>query len=322
MKKNLSGKWLSAVIVVIVATGLLIACTPSPQSTSGNKPTITLAQNPWLSSRLNVAVAKIILEEKMGYPVTVTEIDEYAQWNALAKGDVQASLEVWPSGHMDDVKKYIDDQKTVDNGGLLGPVGKIGWFIPTYMLQSHPDLATWEGLKKPENVALFKTSATGDKGQFLTGDPSWTQHDTDIIKNLGLNLQVVALGSEKAMLNTVEAAYDKRQPILFYFWTPHSFHYKYDLTAVALPPYSDTCYAKAAAGGIDCDYPTDPLFKILWPGLKTTAPQVYQFLKSFNYTTRDQIQMMAKVDFDGKSIDDVARDWVNTHESVWKSWLP
>ncbi len=291
-------------------------------SVDGEKPLIKLAENPWSASALNVAVARILLEEELGYPVEVVTIGETPQWPAIAAGELHASLEVWPSGHAENVTEYIDNQKLVENGGPLGPIGKIGWYIPSYLLESHPELATWEGLKVPENAALFATAETGDKGQFLAGDPSWTQYDADIIANLGLNFQVVTAGSEEAVLAALDAAYSRQDPLLFYFYTPHAIHAKYELTEVELPPYSEECYAEAASGGVDCDYPPDELFKIFWNGLAEEAPEAYTLLKNMNYTTEDQIGMIAAVELEGKSVEDAARDWLAANEDTWRAWLP
>jgi glycine betaine/proline transport system substrate-binding protein len=292
------------------------------EAAAGEQITIKLAENPWSASALNVAVARILLEEELGYPVEVVTIGETPQWPAIAAGDLHASLEVWPSGHAENVAEYIDNQGLVENGGPLGPVGKIGWYIPSYLLEEHPDLATWEGLQVPENAALFATAETGDKGQFLTGDPSWTQYEDDIIANLGLNFQIVAAGSEEAILAALDAAVSRQEPLLFYFWTPHSVHAKYDLTEVALPEYSEACYAKAEEGGIDCDYPPDNLFKIFWAELAEAAPDAYTLLKNMSYTTDDQIQMIAAVELEGKSVEEAARDWLAGNEETWRAWLP
>ena len=200
----------------------------------GEKITIKLAENPWSASMINANVAKILLEEQLGYTVEIITIDENAQWASLATGDLHASLEVWPSGHAENVAQYIDGQGVVENGGLLGPVGKIGWYIPGYMVERNPALATWEGFQDPAAAAEFATAETGDVGQFLAGDPSWVQYDADIITNLELPLQVVNAGSEQAILAALDSAYSREEPILFYFWTPHSIHAKYELTEVAL----------------------------------------------------------------------------------------
>src|SRR5207249_3991155 len=131
--------------------------------------TIKLIQSPWDASRINVAIAQIILTEKMGMNVLVDDVDEYKQWDRIASGESHASLEVWPSGHMDDVKNYIDAGK-VENGGPLGPVGKISWYVPTYLLTEHPELASWEAYKNSADTDLLRTPETGTKGRFLAGD--------------------------------------------------------------------------------------------------------------------------------------------------------
>lgn len=296
----------------------LVAC--GGRSSSDN-PTITLVQNPWPASELNIAVAKILLEQEMQYPVEVISLDEGVQWTTLASGDADASLEVWPSGHGDNIAQYIVNQKVVEDGGPLGPVGEIGWFIPTYLLTDHPELATWEGFQDPANAGLFATAETGGLGAFLAGSPGWTQYDDQIINNLGLPFQVITTGSEEALLAAVAAAYERREPVLFYFYSPHALFSKFDLTQVQLPPYTDACYETIGSGGVDCAYPDDVLMKIFSSGLKDKAPDVYTFLKNFNYSNEAQIEMLGMVE-DGQTITEAAQAWVDANKAVWEQWLP
>jgi len=284
-------------------------------------PSLKLAENDWLSAQLNNQVAQILLEEHLDIKVERIPATTSGQWDALRSGDLDVSLEMWPSGHPDEVKKMAENH-LVEDGGPLGPIAKAGWFVPTYMLTEHPELATWEGLKSAANVALFETVETGTKGRFMSGDPKWVGWDQQIIDNLGLNFQVTFAGSEDAELAELESAYARRAPLLFYLWIPHWIMAQYDLTMVTLPPYSDACWASAKTGGMNCDYPADRLTKILRPGLKDASPVAYQFVKAMNYTTKDQITMMASVKQRSMSLDEAARDWLKANESVWRTWLP
>ncbi len=321
-----------ALAVAFVATlGLAAAACGSDDDAGGSSSSgasdevITLAVNPWNGSAVNVAVAEQLIESEIGQTVETVEIDENATWPAINTGDISAALEMWPSGHAQNVADFIDNPDgNVANAGLLGPVGKIGWYIPTYMVEQHPELATWEGFQDPELAKLFATAETGDKGQFLGGDPSFVQYDESIIANLGLPVEVVYAGSEEAILAALDAAYSREEPILVYLWTPHSAHNKYDLTEVELPAYTDECYASAADGGADvaCDYPADELFKIVSEDLASSSPAVNTLLTKMNYTTADQIEMLAAVETDGKSIEDAAAAWIEAHPDTWKAWLP
>jgi len=95
-----------------------------PRSSGTEK--IVLVQNAWTASALNVAIAKKLIEDNLGNEVEITSIDENTMFSGLAAGDLDACLEVWPSGVTADEQAYIDDG-TVVSIGELGAVGKIGW---------------------------------------------------------------------------------------------------------------------------------------------------------------------------------------------------
>lgn len=301
-------------LFTLISTLLLVACG------GDNKETITLVENPWPASELNVNVAKIIIENELGNTVEIVSLDENAQWDAIAAGDADASLEVWPSGHTERIAQYIEEQGVVVDGGLLGPSGEIGWYVPTYMMDKYPELATWEGFADAEVGELFATAETGNNGRFLGADPSWIQNDEAIIANLDLPFQVVWAGSEEALLAEVSTAYTNEEPILFYFYSPHAIFSEYDLSAVELPQYTDACYAQAPED-INCGYPIDDLMKILSPELQAKDPSVNTFLQNFVYGNPDQIAMLAAIDA-GMSVEEAAQQWVDNNEQVWQLWLP
>lgn len=291
---------------------------------SGDKPTIDLIVNPWSASRLNVEVAKNIIENEMGYPVEITEVNENdAMFTGMADGTLDAVLEIWPSGVTEAEQAYFDDGSVVDMGEL-GAVGKIGWFVPSYVIDEHPDLATWEGYASADNAALFATAETGDQGRFLGTDPSYAQYDEQIIANLGLPFEVQFSGSEPATVAEVDARVTAGEPVLLYWWTPTAAVAKYDLVNVALPEYTDECGASAAAGdgGVDCDYPEDVLFKAASAKLEEEAPDVFAFLQAFTITTDDQLEMLPPMEIDGQDPAAVAATWVDAHEDTWRAWLP
>ncbi|HKZ19517.1 MAG TPA: ABC transporter substrate-binding protein [Acidimicrobiia bacterium] len=285
-----------------------------------NNPTINLAVNPWTASLLNVEIAKQLIEAHLGYPVEAVAIDENAaMFTGMADGTVDAVLELWPSGITDDEQAFLDEGSVVEIGEL-GAVGKIGWFVPQYVIDEHPDLATWEGFQDPANAELFATAETGDQGRFLGTDPSYSQYDEAIISNLDLPFQVVFSGSEAATVAELDARVAAQEPIVMYWWTPTAAVAKYNLVNVPLPEYSEECYADPAA--IDCDYPEDVLLKVASAQLEEKAPPVWEFLNNFTITTEDQLSMLPAAEIDGEDISVVAKEWIDTHQDVWQAWLP
>lgn len=325
-------KWIRLAALAMVLGLAAAACSEAGTDTGGGdtgggaKPgegiTLKIAVNPWTGSAVNANVAAIVLEQELGYSVELVDIDEFAQFPALSAGDLDATLEVWPSGHADDYATYIAGDGSVVDGGELGVVGKIGWYIPTYLLDEHPELATWEGLNA--NAALFATAESGDKGQMLDGDPSFVSFDAEIVENLGLNFEVVVAGSEAALLAELDAAYQNQEPLLFYWYTPHWGNQKYDLTQVVLPEVSDACTEAASTktgDGYACDYPADILYKAFNADLETEAPEAFAFLSAMSYDNASQESIAFSIDVDGEDPATAAQAWVDANESVWQAWL-
>lgn len=290
--------------------------------TSGDA--ITLAVNPWTGSAVNAYVAKSVIECNLGTPVEIVDIDENATWVGLDDGSIDAVLEVWPSGHAADYDTYVTGKGSVVDIGKLGPSAKIGWYVPTFVVDEHPELATWEGFKDPELAKLFATAESGDLGQFTMGDPSYVTYDEQIIANLDLPLKYVVAGSEAALLTAIDQAFADKKPILLQFWKPHWKQLEVDLTEVKLPDVTDECLASAAAadGGYACDYPVDELYKAANAGLEAKNAKVFALLSNLQLTTEQQSEIAGYVDRDGMSPADAAQKWIDANAAVWQSWIP
>jgi glycine betaine/proline transport system substrate-binding protein len=312
----------------VAALGLLLsACAPDADDGAagdgngngdGSDESITLVANPWPGSYANVHVAQQVMEAELGIDVEITEIDENAQWAGLDSGELDAVLEVWPSGHEDNYAQYIEDLGTVEDLGELGALGQIGWFMPAYVLDEYPEMETWEGFEGNEEI--FATSETGSSGQFLAADPSFVQFDETIIENLGLDFEVVQSGSEAAQLTAVESAIEQEDPVLFYFYTPHWMHEKHDLVMVDLPEYEEGC--EEPEDERTCGYPEDVLFKAVNADLEENAPVAYQFLSNFQMENEWQDEITFLIDEEGMDAEDAAAQWVEENEDAWSAWLP
>jgi len=284
---------------------------------------IVLAANPWTGSAVNAYVAKVVLEAN-GTPVEVIDIDENSTWVGLDDGSIDAVLEVWPSGHAADYETYITGKQSVVDLGLLGPEAKIGWYVPSFVIDEHPELATWEGFQDPELAKLFSTAESGaDLGQFLMGDPSYVTFDEQIIANLGLPLKYVVAGSEAALITAIQKSIDEKTPLLLQFWQPHWLQSKVDLTEVKLPEVTEECTASAAAadGMYACDYPVDKLYKAASAGLEAKNAAAFAMLSKFQLTTEQQNEIAAMVDSDGMTPLDAAKAWVEANPDVVAGWM-
>lgn len=314
--------------VLLAAT--LVACgDDSTSSTDGGGSAgttgeaITLAVNPWTGSAVNAYVAQAVIEANLGSAVEIIDIDENATWIGLDDGTIDATLEIWPSGHAADYETYITGKKTVVDLGKLGPQAKIGWYLPKFVVDQYPALATWEGFKDPELAKLFATAESGDLGQFTMGDPSYVTYDAQIIENLGLPLKYVVAGSEAALLTAIDQSIADQKPLLMQFWKPHWKSARVELVEVALPAITPECEASlASADGLyACDYPIDELYKAANSGLEAKNAAVFKMLSAMQLTTEQQSEIGSFIDGDGMTPADAAKKWVDANPDVWKAWL-
>ena len=257
-----------------------------------------------------------MIEKDLGYNVNLLTIDEIPAWPAMVQGKVSAVMEVW--GHSPLYSQYVTGNHKVIDAGLEGPGGNIGWYVPTYLMQQHPELKTWKGVQK--DWKLFVTPQSSPQGQFLDGSASYVTNDQALITNLKLNLKVVFAGTEAAQLTEIESDYKAKKPVLFYWYTPQFQNAIYKFSQVALPPWTTTC-AKLKPAQINCAYPPYPLYKVMAATLPAQAPDVANFIKRFNWTADDQNSVAYDLAVKHMSNTAAAAAFVNSHQALVKSWL-
>jgi ABC-type proline/glycine betaine transport system substrate-binding protein len=64
-------------VAIVALSAAALSCAGSGSSQAG-KPVVRLAENPWSGSRVDAAVAAVLLHEELGYPVEIAAVDEYA----------------------------------------------------------------------------------------------------------------------------------------------------------------------------------------------------------------------------------------------------
>jgi glycine betaine/proline transport system substrate-binding protein len=282
---------------------------------------VTLNEQAWAGSTANTYIAKAVLEDKLGCDVEITKIAEIPVFQAMADGKVDAVLEDWQ--HTDEYKKYIDEAGTVVQGGPLGVEGHIGWYIPKYLMDEHPEFSTWEGLKGEES--LFKTAESGSQGMFLGGDPSYVQKDKELIEALGLDLKHVTAGAEPAQVARWTQLYKQKKPVLFYWYTPQYLNQEYDLAEVKLPERTGNCKDDAKAGGdveqYKCAYDVTIINKLFSKDFAESGSPAYDMLKNMKLTNEDQELVAKAIAGDKEDPEKAGKDWVAENPDKVDAWL-
>jgi glycine betaine/proline transport system substrate-binding protein len=278
---------------------------------------LNMAVNPWVGYEADAYVVGTIAQEELGCKVNYKELKEDVSWQGFGTGEVDVVIEDW--GHPDLEKKFFEetgDGSAMDMGPT-GNVGIIGWYVPPWLAQEHPDILQWENLNK--YASDFATSETGDKGQFLGADPSYVQFDEAIVSNLDLDFQVVFSGSEAASITAFQQAEKNKEYLIGYFYEPQWLFAEVPLEKVALPPYEEGCQDDPAK--VACDYPETELKKIVSTSWVEEDSPAVGLVENFSWTNEDQNLVAKYIAQDGMAPEDAAAKWIADNQDTVDEWL-
>jgi glycine betaine/proline transport system substrate-binding protein len=306
-------------LATVVALGLA-ACgggnieedEPASASDCGD---LTIAINPWTGYVSNAHVIGVVAEQELGCTVDYPEVKEEVGWQGMADGSIDTIVENW--GHDDLIKKYIDGQGSVQDAGPTGNDGIIGWYVPPWLAEEHPEVLDWNNLN--DFADDFETSESDGKGQLLNGDPSYVTNDEALVKNLDLDYKVVVGGSEAALIQSFRSAEENKEWLLAYFYEPQWFFNEMDLQRVELPPYEEGCDADAAK--VDCDYPPYELNKLISTEFAESGSPAVDLIKNFTWTNEDQNTVSTYIAQDGMDPDEAAQKWIDDNQDKVDAWI-
>ena len=281
-------------IAAALLIGLAGVFVTSCGSTETQEKTADLVYVNWAEGVAYTHLAKVILEDKMGYTVTATAADVGPAYTAVAQGNKDAFMETWlPVLHRDYVERFKD--QVVDLG---------------YVYEG-----TQSGLVVPEYVTIDMISelnANKDKfnGQIVGIDAGAGIMSTteELIETYDLDFKLVS-SSGPAMTAALKEAVDNNEWIVVTGWRPHWMFGRWDLKFLKQ----------------DDD-------KMMWKkgnihimgrkNLEAEKPELANFLKSLKFTDAQLADLMLKIEQSDDDVEVVARQWMNDNPEAVNHWIP
>ncbi len=280
---------------------------------------IKLALNEWTGQHVTTRVAGEMLMAA-GYKVEYVTAGMMNQFQAIADGDIHATLEIW-SSNVSDQYAVLKDEGKLEELSDLGLEAREGIAYPAHVADLCPGLPAWEALQ--DCAMNFATAETLPQGRLVDYPADWGTPGADRMVGLDLPFKAVPAGSEGALIAELRASTEKKSPLLITFWQPHWAMSAYDVKFVDLPPGEAACFEDPAWGPNpnavnDCDFAPSRIFKAGWPGLKEKWPAAYEILVNYTLSVEDQQPMMGAVDVEGRPVEEVVSEWIGANEAKWK----
>ena len=281
-------------IAAALLIGLAGVFVTSCGSTETQEKTANLVYVNWAEGVAYTHLAKVILEDKMGYTVTATAADVGPAYTAVAQGNKDAFMETWlPVLHRDYVERF--KHQVVDLG---------------YVYEG-----TQSGLVVPEYVTIDMISelnANKDKfdGQIVGIDAGAGIMRTteELLDTYDLDYKLVS-SSGPAMTAALKEAIANKEWIVVTGWKPHWMFGRWDLKFLKQ----------------DDD-------KMMWKKgnihimgrqkLAEEKPELAAFLKGLKFTDAQLADLMLRVEESDDDVEVVARQWMNDNPEAVNQWIP
>lgn len=261
----------------------------SGNNDKADKPTLTIGVTPWTSTIPPTKIAGKILED-MGYTVKEKEAQPGAIYAGMSSGDIDIFMDSWYPNQKQYIDKYSDSIESIsvsyDNANS-GPV------VPKYM----EDIKDLGDLKGKEDIVNNKMYGIGE------GDPAM-KNMQKVIDAYDLDIELVT-ASEGPMLAKAKEKIDKKEPVLFYGWRPHSMFQKFDAKILT---------TEEAPEGF---FEGSTIHIIANKKLKEKAPEASKFLSNWSIAIDDVEKMITKID-KGKDAEKLAQKWIDNHQDKVK----
>jgi glycine betaine/proline transport system substrate-binding protein len=306
-----AGVVMPALIVVGAAAAAV------PESTDP----IKIVQNNWTSQLvLSIVVGEVL--KGMGYNVEYKSSDTQLQYQALANGDMDFQIEVWEGSQRDSFEKALAGG-AVDYG-THDAITREEWWYPKYVRDVCPGLPDWKALDAC--AAKFATAETGDKGRFVGPPADWGKHYSERIQALKMNFQEAPVGQAATLWAELQAAYDRKEPVVLFNWTPNFIEAKFEGEFVEFPDYDKACHDDPKWGMnpdaiYDCGAPKKGYLKKAGSAnLEKKWPAAAAVLRKVNFTNEQIAAAAAMVDVDGLTPEDAAKKWISENQETVKAW--
>lgn len=247
----------------------------------------------------NVAIStltKVLLKGELGYENVELQLTDVAVvkqvFQGVAEGDLAAFQDVWIPNHKDHLRKVEDDVEHLDP-----------WF----------EGKTAQGIAVPYYMEVHSLPELDKAGTDMIigvepGSAVHLQIKKKVIPDYNLDMKLVQ-GSTPAMLSELERAYEEREPIVIYGWSPHWMNARFNLRYLKDPKDLLGAFNDQAR-----------ISTIVSEDLPDDDPVAYAFLKAMRLT-EDQVDTLELAINEAGDPEEGVRDWLEQNREVVRPWI-
>ena len=280
------GKKLLAVILALVVSALVAGCAGSSQNTK-----LTVADIGWDENTAVANLTKALLEDELGYNVTIQTVDLGLVFKGVDTGDLDAFQDMWLPNH----RELFSQANNVEQlSNWYQGKTEFGIGVPAYMNITSVDQLNDTGITEILGI---------EPGAVIS-----ERIPESVIPTYDLEQEYVE-SSTAGMLAEVQRRYSDREEFAFTPWKPHWMNQRYDIKYLDDP--------KDALGELN-DSAT--ISTIVRKGLANDNPPAYAFMNALTLTESQVNDLENTMNQAGDPLEG-ARQWAKNNRDVVQPWI-
>ncbi len=315
----------------LLSTLFLLSVTVSPGHAMEACGKVTIADMNWNSATLIAHIDRFILQHGFGCDAELVPGDTMPTGTSMTeKGEPDIAPELWSNSFKAALEKGVAEKRLRVAGKSLSDGGEEGFWVPKYLVDKNPDLATIEGVKA--NAKMFKHPEDPSRSAFLGCPAGWNCQITsgNLFKALQLEksgFDLVDPGSGAALAGSIAKAYEREKPWFGYYWAPTAVLGKYQMIKVDFGSGVDKDHYVECISKAECEnprvtmYPPSPVHTVATEGFASRAPQAFKYLSTRAFRNAEMNALLAWMEENQADGDIAMEHFLKNNEATWKSWV-
>ena len=281
---------------------------------------VSITEMNWASSQIITEVSKFLMEQGYGCKVEkVPSATTTAVASLAENGEPDIVTELWQNAAGLVFKKLEEEGKVERLAEVFNPGGVEGWWIPTYLAESNPELTTIEGIMaNPELVGQFNNCPDG-WGCRVVND--------NLIQALAMRgkVDIFDHGSGETLSTSIASAYEDKKPWFGYYWGPTAVLGKYAMTKVKIGEVDEAVHSANAeadnANPAVSDFPPSGVLTVVTKDFGDREPEVKELMSKVSFDVDTLNEMLAWQDANSASAEEAAVYFIQNNSDVWSKWV-
>lgn len=315
-------------MIAVLAGVCAISAASVAQAACGR---VTIADMNWASATLLANVDAFILKHGYGCDAEIVPGDTMPTGTSMIeKGEPDVAPELWSNSFKEALDRGVKEGRLKVAGKSLSDGGEEGFWVPKYLVDKNPSLATIEGIKK--NAKMFKNPEDPSTSLFMGCPAGWNCQITagNLYKALKLEdagFELGDPGSGAALAGSIAKAYNRGQAWFGYYWAPTSLLGKYEMIKVDFGSGIKEKHFVDCISQADCAnpqatmYPPSPVHTVVTADFAGRSPEAFDYLSKRSFTNDFMNRFLAWVDENQADGETAMAHFLKEYEAQWTPWV-